>query len=363
MSIAAVSHDEMWLSVVYSDGTGGRFLGSWLRDNTMSGRHQDAGQRTFDVNLLPRVTIAGATRELDGVAVSFEPEGLTETFAADWLRDEGRSAPSSGSLTLWGHEVQERLEFADFDELRGDPARLRQWLVGVRDLGFGLVEDVSMTPGSILDVVDLFGYARETNYGRIFDVRVESDPANLAFTSLQIGMHTDNPYRDPAPGPQLLHCLVNESDGGENQLCDGFAVADRIRCHDPDAFELLTSHPVRFRFVERGSADLETYVPLIELDARGEISALRYNCRSVQAFDMGTDVLADYYEAYRILGEALHDPAALIEFRLEPGQLMVSDNQRVLHGRSGFGQGRRHLQGCYADKDSLRSRIRVLEAV
>ena len=51
----------------------------------------------------------------------------------------------------------------------------------------------------------------------------------------------------------------------------------------------------------------------------------------------------------------------LIEFRLEAGQLMVFDNQRILHGRSEYDHGRRHLQGCYADKDAVRSRIRVLE--
>ena len=78
--------------------------------------------------------------------------------------------------------------------------QLRDWLVGVRDLGFGLVENVPTTPGSIVGVVDLFGYVRETNYGRVFDVKIEPDPANLAFTSRRIGMHTDNPYRDPVPG-------------------------------------------------------------------------------------------------------------------------------------------------------------------
>ncbi len=360
MSIAAVRHDETWLDVEYTDGTSGRYLGAWLRDNITSGRHQDGGQRTFDINLMAPVSIAGAAAEPDQVTVAFEPEGLRETFPEQWLRGNGHSAPTA-TRSLWGREMQERLEFADFEQLGTDSAALHRWLVGVRDLGFGLVENVPTPPGSILEVVDLFGYARETNYGTIFDVRVEPDPANLAFTSLEIGMHTDNPYRDPVPGLQLLHCLVNETDGGENQLCDGFAVADRIRRDDPDAFELLTTQPVRFRFVERGAADLETNVPLIELDAGGEIAGVRYNCRSVQAFDMDTDVMAAFYDAYRLLGESLHNPAALIEFRLEPGQLMIFDNQRVLHGRSAYTQGHRHLQGCYADKDSLRSRIRVLE--
>ena len=361
MGVEAVDHDEQWLEVVYTDGTTGRFFGSWLRDNVMSGRHREGGQRTFDLNTLPKVKIASVTRQLHGVAVTFAPEGVTETFEESWLRGEGLTAASPAKPSLWGHERQSCLAFSDLDALVGDPAQLRDWLVGVRDLGFGLVENVPTTPGSIVGVVDLFGYVRETNYGRVFDVKIEPDPANLAFTSQRIGMHTDNPYRDPVPGLQLLHCLVNESGGGVNQLCDGFAVADLIRRDHPEAFDLLARFRVRFRFVESGSADLSSYVPLIDLDASGEVVGIRYNSRSAQPFDMDSGLLADYYDAYRILGEALHDPAAIIEFRLEAGQLMVFDNQRILHGRSEDDHGRRHLQGCYADKDAVRSRIRVLE--
>ena len=56
-------------------------------------------------------------------------------------------------------------------------------------------------------VAETFGYVRETNYGRVFDVRVEAAPANLASTGLALRPHTDNPYRDPVPTVQLLHCL------------------------------------------------------------------------------------------------------------------------------------------------------------
>ena len=40
----------------------------------------------------------------------------------------------------------------------------------------------------------------------------------------------------------------------------------------------------------------------------------------------------------------------------------VAETNRVLHGRTAYTAGARHLQGCYVDKDSLHSRIRVLEA-
>ena len=45
-----------------------------------------------------------------------------------------------------------------------------------------------------------------------------------------------------------------------------------------------------------------------------------------------------------------------VSFRLEPGEGFVVDNTRVLHARKGYsGEGSRWLQGCYADKDGLRS--------
>ena len=41
--------------------------------------------------------------------------------------------------------------------------------------------------------------------------------------------------------------------------------------------------------------------------------------------------------------------------------MIVFDNVRVLHGRTDFaGTGTRRLQGCYADRDALRSRLAVL---
>ena len=40
----------------------------------------------------------------------------------------------------------------------------------------------------------------------------------------------------------------------------------------------------------------------------------------------------------------------LLRRRLEAGDLVLFDNQRVLHGRGAF-DSREHLQGCYLDED------------
>ena len=46
-----------------------------------------------------------------------------------------------------------------------------------------------------------------------------------------------------------------------------------------------------------------------------------------------------------------------------PGDLMMMDNHRLLHGRTAFNpnEGRRFLQGCYLDFDSTEGKLRHLK--
>lgn len=355
----SIHHDEQWLHVSFDDGTSERFFGQWLRDNAPSGRHQAGGQRTFDVNTMPVPSITNAQLTDGSVVVTFDHDLPVQTFPSTWL-EANRHSASKPDHILWDGTLQDSLQFFDFQSIQANDVELLAWLRQVRNFGFGLLENVPTSQDTILDVVNLFGFVRETNYGTTFAVREEADPSNLAFTKASIGMHTDNPYRDPVPGLQLLHCLINESDGGETQLSDGFAIVDQLRRTHPEEVALLERQPVTFRYFEDGQADLQASFPLIETDALGRTTGVRYNSRSIQAFSLPSDKMQSFYEAYRVLGQALQDQAARIEFRLGPGQLMMFDNKRVLHGRSGYKVGARHLQGCYADKDSLNSKIRVL---
>ncbi|MEI9984611.1 MAG: TauD/TfdA family dioxygenase [Aliidongia sp.] len=81
-----------------------------------------------------------------------------------------------------------------------------------------------------------FGFPRETNFGLLFDVRSVPDANDLAYTALALDPHTDNPYRDPVPSIQLLHCLANETSGGLSTLVDGLAVAEDAARDGPGGF-------------------------------------------------------------------------------------------------------------------------------
>ena len=120
------------------------------------------------------------------------------------------------------------------------------WVEAFLSYGFVIFEGVPTTPGTVLEVGATFGFTRETNFGAFFNVRSEPNASDLAYTSLHLDPHTDNPYRSPVPGVQLLHCLANETSGGMSTLVDGFAVVDALRARDPEAYQVLSTTPVRF---------------------------------------------------------------------------------------------------------------------
>ncbi len=351
-----VRYDDEWLEL--GDGERARRLAAvWLRHSAPSGRHRAGGQRTFDINDAPNpIHLDGVEVEGDVVTIRFS-DGLVDAFSLD---DLAAVAHPVSTKRLWDHSFDPDLATHDFNAVASDPSELHGWCVDLRDLGVARLRGGPTLPSTVIDVVGWFGFVRETNYGTTFDVRIEDDPNNLAFTSVEIGPHTDNPYRNPVPGIQLLHCVRNDSVGGRTRLTDGFAAVARLAAIAPDSYELLCRVPVTFEFCDPPLAHLRASAPLIEIDGHGTVVGVRYNSRSVEPFELDASDIVDFYDAYRDLGRVYRDPDFTIELQLQPGEVLAFDNRRVLHGRSAF-VGPRHLVGCYADHDALESTIRVLE--
>ena len=353
--------DETRLEVAWPDGHRSTFHAVWLRDNCPCAdcRHP-SGQRLLDTRSIPdELALDSALASEGKVSVAFA-DGHAAEFDATWLRDHCYCTADTRSTQrrLWDATVA--LPSLRYDEVAAGGDGLRRWLAFVDELGFAVLTGGPTEPETVTRVAELFGYVRETNYGRLFDVRSVVNPSNLAYTGLGLGGHTDNPYRDPTPTLQLLHCLSSSAGGGENTLVDGFRVAEELRAREPGAFALLTRHPIRFRYTD-DATQLETEAPVIAVDLRGDVCGIRFNTRSAAPFRVHPDEVEAYYRAYQAFGRLLEDDAFRIRFKLEPGDLFVVDNLRVLHGRTAYSEaGERHLQGCYADRDGLRSTLAVL---
>ncbi len=351
-----------------------RFHAIWLRDNAWDDttRAPGNGQRLIALRDIPTDThISHAELVHDIVRLTFTPENKTLDYSIGWLIDNAydRSAtPTKGwtapQVETWDSGLMDAVPLADFNDVQTNPAALRDWLALVARYGFGKLVNGPTDTGSLFKVVDLFGYVRDTNYGRHFEVRTEVNPTNLAFTGLGLQAHTDNPYRDPVPSVQVLYCLESSAAGGENMVVDGFRAAERLREENEEYFDVLSQHCARFEYAGDDTTCLRSRRPMIELAPDGEMIGIRFNNRSAAAItDVPFDKMATYYAAYRRLGEIIDDPAMEVTFRLNPGESFVVDNTRVLHARKGYsGAGTRWLQGCYADKDGLYSKLASLSA-
>jgi len=205
---------------------------------------------------------------------------------------------------------------------------------------------------------------RETIYDRLHNVRAtpgEYNAYNVASTTLELKPHTDMPNYNNPPGVQMFHFLVNESEGGESTAVDGFNVAAQLKKQDPKAYDTLASTPMSFRmFSARG--DIVSSNPLLTLDVFGELKVFRYSNQLAQTTTIAADKTTEFYRAYRQLGRLIEAPENMVQFRLNTGDIMVTNNLRVMHGRKSYdaNAGARHLQLSYMDMDDVLSRIRML---
>ncbi|MCU1697217.1 MAG: hypothetical protein JWR34_3280 [Mycobacterium sp.] len=343
----------------------------WLRDNCSCAdcRHPGNGQKLFNIGDIAEGIRVDDVREDDGkVHVRFAPDGHAAVFDGEWLRTwslaEGQAPPdlrTEDAKRMWDATDVGPLPDADWVAYQNDPAVKAAALDAVVRLGFVVLRGVETAERRVLDVAESFGFIRDTNYGELFDVRIEPNPVNLAFTGLPIAPHTDNPYRDPVPTLQILHCLRNATQGGDSGFVDGFKAAALLREKNPEAFDVLSRIEVTFEF-SSADAELSATRPMIGLDPYGRVREIRFNNRSMQPVRLRAADSERFYTAYRAFAEVINRPQLQIVFRMRPGDCVIFDNIRLLHARTGFeGEaGERHLQGCYADLDGLESTLAVL---
>ena len=103
---------------------------------------------------------------------------------------------------------------------------------------------------------------------------------------------------------------------------------------------------------------------MIGLDAHGELDTLRFTMWLRAPMAGAIDDVREAYRALRRIAVLAESEALQVRFRLQPGDLLILDNRRVLHGRTAFdGSGRRWLRGCYGEREDIWSRLRMIERV
>ena len=367
--------DGRIVTVTWDDGRVSRYHAIWLRDNaaepqTHSPVTREQVGHPWD---LPEDLAAASAGVAEGgnVQVTFAPEGLTVAYHPGWLRtldysngprdDLGNIAP-----TCWDAGSLEAPPAFDGTAYLEDDGTLLAALEALKEFGIVRLRDVPTDEMAVQRVAERIGTIRNSNFGFLFDVRTapmesrKSADSNAYFSGA-LAPHTDLATREYEPGLQLLHCLVNTTRGGQAIYVDGFAVADRIRRTDTALWRAITG--IEWTFTNRSPAtDYRWRAPLVVLDYAGNPREIRATTFLRGPLNVDSGDVEAAYAGLRAFQTLAAGDRFRMTFDYAPGDLIVFDNRRILHGRTAFddASGERALKGCYMEREEVLSRIRVL---
>lgn len=366
ITISNIECDARAFHLLWDNGQRSEIPHIWLRDNDPAELHPDTRERLFDLTSVS-LDIQPVSWELgsDTLAVQWPHRQSLSVYPFDWLSEHrpgtARADPARVARRLWDSASLQAIPRYDAGACRDSATALLQALETAKEWGLVVFVGLDDDEQAGERLGELIGFKRQTNFGTMFEVLNKPEPNNLAYTSLALPLHTDLPNQEQVPGYQFLHCCRNSATGGASIFADGFQICSDLRRRAPEQFALLSQVPIPWRFHDTGD-DIRFHRPVIELDNAGDQCGLYFNAHIADIPDMAGDRLYAFYEAYRSLMLLIREPRYCLSQALQPGEMVMFDNRRVLHGREAFdaNSGERHLRGYYIEHNEVDSRIRVL---
>jgi trimethyllysine dioxygenase len=368
-----------WLNVVFGSEPM-RVSTFWLRDNCKCPEcfHESTQQRIQRSGDIRRAASIYAVLEDDeeNLKLKWSDRHLS-TFNKKWLKQMITNAPhpTLKPFTLWLAEeyIEKDHPKLSFNDYMNDTASFNQVCQQLYDYGLVVLKDVPIgTDGDgrptgddtgIRSVLNRIGNIRNTFYGETWDVKSVPDSKNIAYTNLFLGVHMDLMYFEAPPGIQALHCIENTVDGGESLFLDVFKVIERFKEDCPHDYQVLTKFPVLYHYNNAGKHYRFTR-PIINERPLAEIPGLLdvFYSPPFQGPLEHSHRVNRFYHAIEAFEEILDLPEYTFTFRLKPGECVLFNNRRVLHGRKAFDPetGNRHLKGSYLDYDDFLNVIRLM---
>ena len=371
-TISRIEKNSSYLKVIWNDGEESKFNYMWLRDNCPSAHDKDSRHRMFNIlevsqNINPKNYNINKEGKLE---IEWSEGDHISYFDQKWLRDNCYTIKNNKKYVspyqLWDCSLEKDLQSIkiDHDEIISSDEGLIKWLKLLHYKGIAIVKNAPTEKKSAFPVLNRISHTRETFFKTPFEVINIPKPNNSAYTAHALRNHMDLPWFELPPGYQFLHCLVNDSEGGNSSAIDGFAVAEYLRKNEKEIFETLTAIPLKFRDKDYTQESHRSFhAPAISLTKDKDFHDIRFSVATMDALDCHPDVMDKVYKAHHRFGNLLHDKKFQINFRLEPGDIFSFNNRRVLHGRTEFdpNSGHRHLQGYYMDRDEIIGRLNYLK--
>lgn len=373
-AIVSVQAREGGLSIDWEDGHASFFHAIWLRhqctcaacgtpENAVRGirLHHLPENLLFDVR-------AGGPEDLE---IIWMHDGHVSRYALKWLRDrcyaDVERERRRHQPTLWDSRINNAVPTAAMDACENEPLARLEMLEKINDLGFCRISNAPTDASESQRLINLVGQQRHTHYGT-YTLSNKKAVDNVGDITDALDPHCDETYRLSTVGITVFQVLRPSTNGGLSTLVDGFEAVRRLREVHPEDFDLLTRIPItasRRDAAHNSAGNVKWYaatMPAIRLDFDGNVTGVRLNERQIMPLDLPSDLIQPAYQALRRLYAILYDPELRLTLELGAGEGLIFDNQRVLHGRTGFSpeEPARSVLTSSVDIEEFHSEFRLL---
>ena len=151
-----------------------------------------------------------------------------------------------------------------------------------------------------------------------------------------------------------------------NSLVDGEKLRQTIRAEHPRHYQILCNVPLSYHHWDKDYRYLNSFIPFKVDPDTDKLRELHFNNHdrlplSEASLDALLKIhpdgtLLDVYEAIQTVIRTSKQEDIQYKIHLEPGNLLIIDNHRLMHARSEF-KGHRVLVATYMDKEDLLSTV------
>ena len=354
------------IKILWDDNTSTYYNRFWLRENSPDPQttHPDSREQLINLLSIPD-DLCIKCAEITGsgkVRIVWSPENKESFYDYSWLRfwGENRFNKQVGlpKQELWKNFSDKGLPKVTWSKENQNECLLK-WLQHLKVFGLSLLKGVGSSPKGLEEILETFAIIKESNFGKIFDVKFEEEPISNAYTNIELPLHGDLCTRQFMPKYQFLHCLENSTEAGESLLADGFMLAKILKEKDPFAYNSLTKIDVHF-INKAENSDYQWVEKVINLNKSGEVTEMRLSPWLRGPVCGNKEEEEHFYKAFRTFMKLAEDTDFQEKIKLEKGDILGFNNTRILHGRNAIGKGgKRWLRGCYMDGDDVDSTLRM----
>lgn len=378
--------DSETVKIVFENGKSCNFKSVWLRDSCRCSNCIDSVTKhklyefpQSDVNIIPsKVTLQDNSEVLHIQWLS--PKNKTahdSTYTAKWLSQFADLFNGNTKLknikddhynslvttrTLWNKKIIENVNVAvNYEDYMTSDSGLYNVLSNIQQYGISVIKGVPLVEKEVVKVSRRIAFVKETGYGKTFQVKINPHPkTHLTYTGKRFELHSDLAYYQNTPSAQLLHCIKaakpdsteQKEAGGISSFADAFYAIEWLQSEHPEYFHILSTTKVSLSYLDaQRNRWIRHQRSLIETNIDNEVSDFYCTEFSLRPPIIPTEKIVPFYKAHNCLLAKLNEEHLLWKFYLTPGDLVIFNNKRIVHGRDEYDPNKieRHLEGCYMD--------------